>query len=205
LKQLADAALRCVNDAQLRRHFPGELTMTTRESVAADAAATNTHALPLVAFGLDDRRLPQAGRFTAEEATAARLSARLMGLSVLPIATDAHRELASLVKPGDVMAGSRRFAPLIGLDVYEYLKAEAASHGEAEPQIPALDRPRNWKDIAAGHVIVAQEPEADDHSWFEALVINAADESLAVRWLDDPRGPAVPLQRRSVALKHHGR
>lgn len=179
--------------------------MTTPESVAADAAATNTHALPLVAFGLDDRRLPQAGRFTAEDAIAARLSARLMGLTVVPIGTDARRQLASLVKPGDAMAGAKRFAPLIGLDVYEYLKAEAAADGEAEEQVPVIDRPRNWKDITAGHVVVAQEPEPEDHCWFEALVINAADDSLAVRWLDDPRGSAVLLHRRLVALKYHGR
>ena len=49
----------------------------------------------IIVFGYTERRLPQAAWFTEAEADLAMRAARLMGLRVLRIENEAHRELAA--------------------------------------------------------------------------------------------------------------
>ena len=64
----------------------------------------------MIVFGFNERRIPQAAWFSEAEAALATRAARLMGLQVLRIENDAHRELAARLRQGQVYAADRTFA-----------------------------------------------------------------------------------------------
>src|SRR5215211_5229858 len=67
-------------------------------SVSEAAAKTAGTEPAVIVFGYNERRLPQAAWFTEAEADLATRAARLMGMRVLRIENDAHRELAAQLR-----------------------------------------------------------------------------------------------------------
>src|SRR5215210_2712381 len=65
----------------------------------------------IIVFGFNEHRIPQASWFSETEAALATRAARLMGLRVLKITDDPHRELAARLRQGQVYAADRTFAP----------------------------------------------------------------------------------------------
>src|SRR3954447_2646740 len=67
----------------------------------------------VIVFGYNEHRVPQAAWFSEAEANLAIRAARLMGLRVLRIEDDAHRQLAARLRQGQVYAADRTFAPAV--------------------------------------------------------------------------------------------
>jgi hypothetical protein len=58
--------------------------------------------------------------------------------------------------------------------------------------------PRNWDEIAPGHLVIAQE--SLDYGWWEAIVLERKDDMLTLRFRDYPRLPKFFRHRTAVAL-----
>jgi hypothetical protein len=58
--------------------------------------------------------------------------------------------------------------------------------------------PRTWDEIAAGHLVIAQETLA--LGWWEAIVIDRKDDMFALRFRDYPKIPKFVRHRSAIAL-----
>jgi hypothetical protein len=58
--------------------------------------------------------------------------------------------------------------------------------------------PRNWQEIGIGDLVVAQESLVD--GWYDAIVIEAANDMLTLRWRDYPRERKIVRHRFRVGL-----
>jgi hypothetical protein len=59
--------------------------------------------------------------------------------------------------------------------------------------------PRNWDEIAPGHLVIAKETRHED-GWWEAIVLERDGDMLTLRWRDYPTQPKVMRHRTAVAL-----
>jgi hypothetical protein len=60
------------------------------------------------------------------------------------------------------------------------------------------DRPKNWDEIATGHVVVAQDTPTD--GWYEAVVVENSGDMFTLRWCDYPRERRITRHRLSLGL-----
>ena len=117
----------------------------------------------IIVFGYNEHRIPQAAWFPEAEAALATRAARLMGLRVLRIENDAHRELAARLRQGQVYAADRTFAPAVLREVFDTLCELAGPVGAASKveitasKDKAASRPASWEAIAVGNLVIAQE------------------------------------------------
>ena len=65
---------------------------------------------------------------------------------------------------------------------------------------PRLARglPRNWDEIAPGHLVIVQE--SPDYGWCEAIVLDRNDDMLTLQYRDYPKLPKFFRHRTAVAL-----
>jgi hypothetical protein len=61
--------------------------------------------------------------------------------------------------------------------------------------------PRNWDEIDAGALVLAQE-DGPMRSWWEAIPVEKADEAFTIRWRDYARVANVVRHRHALALLH---
>src|SRR5215203_6020329 len=94
----------------------------------------------VIVFGYTERRLPQAAWFTEAEADLATRAARLMGLRVLRIEDDVHRELAGRLRQGQVYAADQTFAPTVLPEVFGRLRELAGPVGAPSKAEITTDR-----------------------------------------------------------------
>ena len=87
----------------------------------------------VIVFGYNEHRIPQASWFSEAEADLAVRAARLMGLRVLRIENEAHRELAARLRQGQVYAADRTFAPAVQREIFDKLSELAGPVGAASP------------------------------------------------------------------------
>src|SRR5215212_5422756 len=110
----------------------------------------------VIVFGYNEHRIPQAAWFPKAEADLATRAARLMGLRVLKIEDDVHRELAGRLRQGQVYAADQTFAPAVLPEVFGRLRELAGpigapSNAEVTPsKSDAASRPASWQAIAVG-------------------------------------------------------
>jgi hypothetical protein len=92
----------------------------------------------------------------------------------------------------------RLFAPVIQRPLYEAL-LQVAGEGKAD-EAKAEDPPwpRDWKEIEAGAVVLATEDPKD--GWWDAVVVQAGDSVLQLRWCVEPRSAAFVRPRTAVGL-----
>ena len=62
--------------------------------------------------------------------------------------------------------------------------------------------PRNWQEIGLGDLVVVQEGPED--GWYEAIVVEANDDMLTLRWRDYPRQRPVVRHRLRLGLLYPG-
>src|SRR5215212_4937877 len=79
----------------------------------------------VIVFGYNEHRIPQAAWFPKAEADLAIRAARLMGLRVLRIEDDVHRELAGRLRQCQVYAADQTFAPAVLPEVFGRLRDES--------------------------------------------------------------------------------
>src|SRR3954449_8214929 len=137
----------------------------TKPPAKADAATPKQHdnGPAVIVFGYNEHRIPQAAWFPAREAALATRAARLMGLRVLRIEDDAHRQLAARLRQGQVYAADRTFAPAVVREVFDTLSELAGPLGAASILDVAAEgagpasRPASWDDIRVGSLVIAHE------------------------------------------------
>ncbi len=163
---------------------------------------------PLVLFGIDSRGKPKAARFRREHAGLAIKAAAQLQLNVLASTDPRVAEIAARLPVGRVHATGRTFVPFIRLDLYDKLVAAAPNGNFPQPPTPpasgtsgnaagskppgsAPNLPRSWQEIGVGDLVLAQEEDPED-GWYEAIVIEIANDMFTLRWRD------FPLQRKLV-------
>src|SRR4051794_28113915 len=117
------------------------------------AAKPVTSEPAVIVFGRSVYGIPQAAWFPASEADLATRAARLMGLRVPRVEDNTHRALAAQLRPGQVYASDRTFAPAVTKDVFDKLCELAGPVGAAsvpddvsESTVSAT-RPVSWDAI----------------------------------------------------------
>src|SRR4051794_40847824 len=163
---------------------------STKPPVNADpiGATTRDSGPAVLVFGRNAYGIPQAAWFPANEADLATRAARLMGLRVLRVVDDTHRALAAQLRPGQVYASDRTFAPAVAKDVFDALSALAGPVGAASvsddvsESTASATRPVSWDAITFSSVVLASAGPGE--GWWEATVIGAKDDQLILRWRD---------------------
>jgi hypothetical protein len=192
--------------------------MTAKGKLTSSSAKTVN---PVIVFGLDANSKPKAGRFLEKQAAVARKAAGQLKLRVLPISTPKLAEVAARVPVGRIHANGRGLVGPIRPELYAKLMAAAArqptpaapagcsgpGHGgsgqgssNGNDTVKAAKLPRDWDEIAPGHLVIVQETPED--GWYEALVLERSGDMLGVRWRDYSRDRKFMRHRLSVALAH---
>jgi hypothetical protein len=168
------------------------------------AAKPVTSEPAVIVFGRNVYGIPQAGWFPANEADLATRAARLMGLRVLRVEDDTHRALAAQLRPGQVYASDRTFAPAVAKDVFDALSALAGPVGAASvpddvsESTASATRPVSWEAITFSSVVLASAGPGE--GWWEATVIGAKDDQLILRWRDAAREASFTRAPSELAL-----
>src|SRR3979490_2184668 len=175
---------------------------------------SSSSAVPVVLFGLDDHGKPKAARFPEKQADLASKAAGLLKLQVLPIIGASGSDLSGRAPAGRIHANGRGFVPYIRRDLYAKLVAAAGSstspadtptditaigvrlNASSSQQNTGGDRPKNWDEIATGHVVVAQDTPTD--GWYEAVVVENSGDMFTLRGRDYPRERRITRHRLSV-------
>ena len=179
---------------------------STKPSAKADAPTgkTSDSGPAVIVFGRNAYGIPQAAWFSASEADLATRAARLMGLRLLRVEDDTHRALATQLRPGQVYASDRTFAPAVAKDVFDKLCELAGLVGAASvpddvSESPAsATRPVSWEAITFSSVVLASAGPGE--GWWEATVIGAKDDQLVLRWRDYAREPSFTRMASELAL-----
>jgi hypothetical protein len=115
--------------------------------------------------------------------------------------------VAKKLPVGQLYANGRAFVPNVRQTLYSDVIVALA--GEPQQAAVGLDDdkasapiarglPRNWDEIAPGHLVIAQE--SLDYGWWEAIVIDRKLDMLTLRFRDYPRLPKFFRHRTAVAL-----
>jgi hypothetical protein len=189
--------------------------MTAKANHSTSAARPS----PLVLFGIDSRGKPKGARFGREHASLAIKAATQLQLNVLASNDPKVAEIVARLPVGRVHATGRTFVPFIRRDLYDRLVAAAGngnggspvrltgSHaGGAAPASPPSGNPnlpRNWQEISLGDLVVAQEEDPTD-GWYEAIVVEVANDMFTLRWRDYPRLRRITRHRLRLGLLYPG-
>ena len=198
--------------------YPGGLFDSRRSALAQDSSRRQTNSTstaPVVLFGVDGSGKPKAARFPEKQAGLATKAAGHLNLQVLPVVAPPVIALADRLAVGRIHANGRGFIPYIRRDLYAKL-VEAAGPGSAAPP-PSSNGPadsgpdnpgspaptggqfpRDWTDIAVGHVVIAHQ--GPDDGWYEAVVVEVSGDMLTLRWRDYPRERRISRNRIAVGL-----
>jgi hypothetical protein len=158
---------------------------------------------PMVLLGFDERGKPRAARFAAAQSALAT-KANLMGLTVC-LVTPNLTELAKKLPGGRVYANGKGFVPNIRKNLFAKL-IEAAGIDEVslrQPESPTSELAEaspalNWDEIDVGKLVLAHASPTD--GWWEAVVVERADDMLTLRWRDYPKDPPITRERTALAL-----
>jgi hypothetical protein len=169
----------------------------------------------VIVFGVDDHDKPRAAAFRGKTADAARKAAEHMKLRALDASTAEAQAIAAKLPAGRLHANGQGLVPYVRRDLYAQVLAIAGA--AATPQAPAADKqappassdapaaktapglPRTWDDIAAGHVVIAQDDDAHE-GWWEAVVLDRTNDVLTLRWRDYPKYKPFTRHVAAVAL-----
>jgi hypothetical protein len=180
---------------------------------AKHAVPATSSLFPVVLFGIDSNGKPKGARFGKDHADLAIKAANQLQLRVLTGNDPKLAEIAERLPVGRVHATGRTFVPFIRRDLYDKLVA-AAPNGNGHPVSPPAsgssgapgsasggappNLPRNWQEIAPGHLVIAQESLKD--GWWEAVVLERDGDMLTLRWRDYPKQAKCVRHRDAVAL-----
>ncbi len=128
-------------------------------------------------MGYDEHDKPCAARFTGADPDLVAKAAKLMDLEVREASSS--EDLADVAKKlpvGRLYGNGRGFVPNVRQDLYSKVVGLIVGRPEAGPardgprgRLPvATGLPRTWDEIAAGHLVIAQETL--EFGWWEAIV-----------------------------------
>jgi hypothetical protein len=178
---------------------------TSKTSVTRTSTPTSEDN-PLLVLGFDEQQKPCGARFIGDKPDLVAKAAELMGLEVYKVSSPDVADVANKLPIGRLYANGRGFVPNVRQTLYSEVIVALA----AEPQQAAVGTdddagtpiarglPRNWDEIAPGHLVVAQESLAN--GWWEAIVIDRNNDMLTLRFRDYPRLPKFFRHRSAIAL-----
>ena len=177
---------------------------SVRRSSTAPAAVTPTP--PLIVLGFDDQQKPRGARFVDVKPELVTKAAELMGLKVYEASPPDVAEAAKKLPLGRLYANGRGFVPNVRQDLYSDLvvalavepQAAVNTAGDKDSLPAARDLPRSWDEIAAGHLVIAQE--SLDYGWWEAIVLDRKGDTFTLRYRDYPHLPSFVRHRSGIAL-----
>src|SRR3984893_4273896 len=148
-----------------------------KTALMKSSAAAVTATPPLIVLGFDDEQKPRGARFVDAKRDLVTKAADLMGLKVYEASPPEVAELAKKLPLGRLYANGRGFVPNIRQSLYSDLvvalglepQAALSKNGDKDLLPPARGLPRPWNDIAAGHLVIAQE--SLEYGWWEAIVL----------------------------------
>jgi hypothetical protein len=161
-------------------------------------------AAPLIMLGYDENNKPRAARFLASDAELVVKAAQLMDLKVYQAATEDLAALAKKLPEGRLYRNGRGFvANVRQSQCSEIIVALAlepqAAMGKDQDELPvATGLPRTWDEIAAGHLVIAEE--ALDYGWWEAIVLGRSGDMFTLRFRDYPKLPKFVRHSNAIAL-----
>ena len=77
-------------------------------------------------------------------------------------------------------------------------QAALSKNGDNDSLPAARGLPRSWDDIAAGHLVIAQE--SLEYGWWEAIVLARNGDTFTLQYRDYPHLPKFVRHRSGVAL-----
>src|SRR5258706_10433556 len=155
------------------------ITKASNSKVSATKTSnpTSDH-IGLLVLGFDEQQKPCGARFVGDKPDLVAKAAELMGLKVYKGASPDVAEVAKKLPIGQLYANGRGFVPNVRQalysDVIVALAAEpqqgAVGPDDGKASTPvARGLPRNWEEIAPGHLVIAQE--SLEYGWWEAIVL----------------------------------
>src|SRR5260370_42094416 len=129
-----------------------------------------------------------------------------MGLEVYEATAGEVAEVAKKLPAGGLYGNGRGFVPNIRQALYSDLVVALALEGQAalskngdKDSLPAArGLPTSWDEVAAGHLVIAQE--SLEYGWWEAIVLARNGDTFTLQYRDYPHLPKFVRHRSSVAL-----
>jgi hypothetical protein len=171
---------------------------------AAASPKRETTTAVLIVMGYDEHNKPCAARFTGADPNLVAKAAKLMDLEVREVTSEDLAAVAKKLPVGRLYGNGRGFVPNIRQELYSQVVAELSGEpqtgpGSGQDAMPvATGLPRTWDEIAAGHLVIAQETL--DLGWWEAIVIDRKADMFTLRFRDYPKIPKFVRHRSAIAL-----
>jgi hypothetical protein len=168
------------------------------------APATSTSAL--IVLGFDEQQKPRGAKFVDAKPDLVTKAADLMGLKVYEASSLEIAEFAKKLPLGRLYANGRGFVPNIRQSLYSDLvvalglepQAALSKNGDKDGLPAARGLPRSWNEIAAGHLVIAQE--SLEYGWWEAVVLDRNGDTFTLQYRDYPHLPKFVRHRSGIAL-----
>ena len=196
------------NRSRMKTKASRRITKESTSKTSATKRATPASAgNGLLVLGFDEQQKPCGARFVDAKPDLVAKAAQLMGLEVYKASSPDVAEVAKKLPVGQLYATGRAFVPNIRQTLYSDVIVALAAEPQQAAVGPDDDKastpvarglPHNWDEIAAGHLVIAQESLANG-SW-EAIVLDRKDDMLTLRFRDYPRLPKFFRHRTAVAL-----
>jgi len=173
-------------------------------SVRRSSTAPATASPPLIVLGFDDQQKPRGARFVDAKPDLVTKAADAMGFKVYEASSEDVAEIAKKLPLGRLYANGRGFVPNIRQSLYSDLvvvlgqEPDAALSRNGNDLPAALGLPRSWDEIAAGHLVIAQE--ALEYGWWEAIVLDRQGDSFILQYRDYPHLPKFVRHRSGIAM-----
>lgn len=196
--QVIQLALRQLRTSPPAPHLHQPLSgayLFSKEHVLTDDHSTNITPHGVLLLGRVSGRT-RAAAFAPEDAALATKAAQLMGLRTLALDDDMRVALANRASRGKIFKSGSGFVPFCSQELYRQACALGGFDPDEELQRFDPERvdeeqvalsegplrlPLQWNDLGPGCVCLASE--GPGHGWFEAIVIEAADDfTLRLRW-----------------------
>jgi hypothetical protein len=177
-----------------------------KASVRKSAVAPATLTPALIVLGFDEQQKPRGAKFVDAKLELVTKAADLMGLKVYEASPPEVAELAKKLPLGRLYANGRGFVPNIRQSLYSDLvvalglepQAALSKNGDKDGLPAARGLPRSWDEIAAGHLVIAQE--SLEYGWWEAIVLERKDDTFSLQYRDYPHLPKFVRHRSGIAL-----
>jgi len=177
-----------------------------KSSVRKSSIAPATATPPLIVLGFDEQQKPRGAKFVDAKRDLVTKAADVMGLKVYEASPPEVAEFAKKLPLGRLYANGRGFVPNIRQSLYSDLvvalglepQAALSKNGGKDPLPPARGLPRSWDEVAAGHLVIAQE--SLEYGWWEAIVLERKGDTFTLQYRDYPHLPKFVRDGSGVAL-----
>jgi len=164
----------------------------------------------IIVFGVSAIGKPRAGTFKGSDVSAARKAAAKLGFAVIDLTDETGFALAAKVPAGRIGGARDNIIPFVNKELYAQIKAseiKSQKNGQGQtsaalttsPEIKSPRLPRNWDDIKAGDLVLAQETDPLD-GWWQVTVTEGNGDLFKLRWPSGGRGRPFQKHRTMLGL-----